>query len=250
MKRTFIILLLLLFSLIIFGERFYLINGDIIEGKIIQFEKGSFFVQKGKVIEIPENNIIEIEFLKNKYDYAFNMPKDYKKWRLGGRQKNGSLIYEDIVDEQKWLRIHKDGYTENNLYMDFELPFYNNTNIEFSSEIMSFTSKALNLSEKKYAIAGIIFKFLDEDKNEITRTAYAWGTNAYPFEKHPWINRLYASMYKPFEISFAVNDFVKNKEAKYLRVIFWTYCSSNENELSADLWVKNVKLNISVIQKK
>ncbi|GAB6189976.1 hypothetical protein JCM30566_17180 [Marinitoga arctica] len=249
MKKLFIISLLV-FSLIVFGERFYLINGNVIDGKIIQFEKGTFFVQDEKIIEIPENNIIKIEFLKDTYEYEFNMPKDYKKWKLGGRQENGSLIYEDIVDDQNWLRIHKDGYTENNLYMDFELPFFNNTKITFSSELMGFTSKSLNLSEDQYAIAGIIFIFLDDNKKEISRTAYAWSTDAYPFKKHEWINRLYASIYKPFKISLNANNFSKNKKVSYLRVVFWTYCSANDRELSADLWIKNVKLNISVIQKK
>ncbi|WGS64598.1 hypothetical protein [Marinitoga aeolica] len=244
MKRI-LILLILITSLFAFGEKFYLKDGKIISGNLIQYQKGIFTVQQeSNLIKIPKSSLVKVEIIKEKFNYEYEMSKNYKDWKIGGRRKEGSLIYLDKVDDQKWLRIHKDGYTENNLYKDFKLPYSNNTNIFFSSDIMGFTTKSLKLSKEKYAIAGIIFVVLDENKKEINRIAYAWGTDAYPFEKHKWINRLYASVYKPFEISFDIKDLAQNKKAEYLRIIFWTFCSSDDKELSADLWVKNVKISL------
>lgn len=244
MKKKFILFILFIFiSLNMYGEKIYLKNGTVIIGTITNMKNNVFTVkEKNKIINIKKNDIVKIEISREVFDYNFIMSKDYKDWKIGGRRENGSLIYIDKIDNSEWLRIHKDGYTENNLYKDFELPYMNNTNIYFSSEMMGFTSKSLKLSEKKYAISGIIFIFLDKNKDEINRVAYAWGTDAYPFEKHSWIKRLYASIYNPFEISFNIRDFAKDKNVKYLRVLFWTYCSSNDKELSADLWVKNVKI--------
>ncbi|SHF07047.1 hypothetical protein SAMN02745164_01717 [Marinitoga hydrogenitolerans DSM 16785] len=246
MKRFLILLILLLtLSLFIFAEKFYLTDGRIITGSLIDYQKEIFTVKVGEnAVEILKKDIVKIEISKEIFNYNFDMINDFKNWKIGGRRENGSMIYVDKVDKQKWLRIHKDGYTENNIYMDFKLPYSNNTNVYFSSDIMGFTAKFLKLSKEKYAIAGIIFIILDENKKEISRKAYAWGTNAYPFEKHEWINRLYASVYKPFEVDFNISD-MTNKKAKYLRIVFWTFCSSNDKELSADLWVKNVKLKLS-----
>ncbi|KLO25142.1 MULTISPECIES: hypothetical protein [unclassified Marinitoga] len=249
MKKLYIIFILLL-AVFLYSEDFYLKNGEIIKGTLIKYNNNIFTVQTDKkTIEISKKDIVKISISKEIFNYEYNMVKSYTDWKIGGRRENGNLVYIDNVDNKDWLRIHKDGYTENTLYKDFELPYSNNTNIEFSAEIMGFTAKSLKLSEKKYALSGIIFIFLDKNKENLSKIAYAWGTNEYPFKKHEWINRLYASIYKPFEKKFRINDLIKDKEAKYLRIVFWTYCSSNEKELSSDLWVKNVKISFSYINK-
>ncbi|KAF2955363.1 hypothetical protein [Marinitoga sp. 38H-ov] len=243
MKKIIFLSFLLFFNLIIFSERIYLTNEKILEGNIISLEDDMYILKNGNdIIKIPKKLIVKIELLKEKYEISYDASNLYNEWKIGGRRENGNLIYLDNIDNENWLRIHKDGFSENNLYKDFELIYLNNTKIYISSEIMGFTTKTSNISRIEYSIAGIIFILLDKDKKEINRIAYAWGSDEYPFSKHNWINRLYASVYKPFELKFNVKDISKNKEAKYLRIVLWTYCSSNKNNLSADLWIKNLKL--------
>ncbi|MBM7559829.1 hypothetical protein [Marinitoga litoralis] len=243
MKKILFLLFITFISLFLFGERVYLSDETVLEGSIISLNDGMYILKSDDgLIKIPKELIVKIEFLRERYEYLFDITNLYKEWKIGGRRENGSLIYVDKIDNEEWLRIHKDGYTENNLYKDFELNYSNNTKVFFSSEIMGFTTKSASSNEMEYAIAGIIFVLLDENKNEINKIAYAWGSEAYPFNKHDWINRLYASVYKPFELKFDVKNFVGEKEAKYLRVILWTYCSSDNKNISADLWIKNLKL--------
>lgn len=184
-----------------------------------------------------------------KHTFSYFMPKDYKYWKIGGRREDENKMELSALDNTIWYRIHKTGYSENNLYKDFEMPFGEDTFVDFYAEIAGLAAKSKILPEKTYSIAGIIFSFLDENKENIDKISFVWSSSEYPFKEYFWINPMPMNNSKEFHIAFNVKDIVEKDKVKYLRVIFWTFGSDKYKTLTADLFLRNVSITISKSQK-
>lgn len=180
--------------------------------------------------------------------FSYFMPKDYEYWNIGGRKEKVSYADLDAIGNTIWYRIHKEGYSEITLYKDFELPYNSKSFVDFYAEIAGLAVKSKILPENAYSVSGIIFSFLNEKKESVDKMAFVWSSSEYPFKEHLWINPMPLKDSNDFNLRFNVADIVGEKRIKYIRVIFWVYCSEQYKTLSADLWIRNVKIKVSKIQ--
>ncbi|SHE63752.1 hypothetical protein SAMN02745164_00842 [Marinitoga hydrogenitolerans DSM 16785] len=187
----------------------------------------------------------KIKLFEKSHTFSYFLPKDYSYWKIGGRREDENYMKLTTFENTIWYRIHKKGYSENNLYKDFELPYGVNSFVDFSAEIVGLVTKSKVLPEKSYSIAGIIFSFLNDKKESVDKISFVWSSSEYPFKEYVWINPMPLKDSKDFHISFNVNDIVNNKNVKYIRVIFWTFGSDKYKTLTADLWIRNVELKLS-----
>ncbi|WGS64226.1 hypothetical protein [Marinitoga aeolica] len=193
-------------------------------------------------------NVLEkkkMKLFEKSHIFSYFLPKDYNYWKVGGRREDKNYMDLSTLDNTIWFRIHKEGYSENNLYKDFELPYGENSFVDFYVEIAGLVSKSKVLPENAYSLAGIIFSFLDENKKSIDKFSFVWSSSEYPFKEYVWINPMPLTKSKEFSIAFNVRDIIDNKNVKYLRVTFWTYGNEHYKTLTSDLWIRNIKLSLS-----
>ncbi|KAF2956406.1 hypothetical protein [Marinitoga sp. 38H-ov] len=271
MKKGIFILLLIIIPYLLFAETYYVIGNKVYAGslnsnnesyqkelndkKIIEIKDGTInneiYEENGNLNEdlymvgnlMSQNNSINL--YKKSHIFEYFIPKDYIYWKEGGRREGINKMELDTLDNTIWYRIHKEGNTENNLYKDFELPFGVDTFVSFSTEIAGLASKSKLLPENVYSASGIIFSFLNENKETIDKLAFAWSSSEYPFKEYFWINPMPLNSSREFNISFNVSDITHNEDVRYIRIIFWTFGSHEYKTLSADLWLRNVKIEIS-----
>ncbi|KLO21842.1 hypothetical protein X275_07880 [Marinitoga sp. 1197] len=198
---------------------------------------------------IVDGNFIKTKTTLNLFEkshlFEYFMPKDFKYWKIGGRQEDTNYMGLDTLNNTIWYKIHKTGYSENTLYKDFELPYGINSFVDFSAEIAGLVTKSKVLPEKTYSAAGIIFSFLNKDKKNIDKFSFVWSSSQHPFKEHIWINPMPLTNNSDFHISFNIKDITDNKDVKYIRIIFWTFGSDSYKTLTANLWIRNVKINLS-----
>ncbi|MBM7559617.1 hypothetical protein [Marinitoga litoralis] len=278
MKKGFFIFLLII-PYLLFAETYYVIGNKVYAGSVnnqnnnveVVSSKKDLNEDSDKRIIIIKDGVIDdenyeksgnleediymvgnalakseaINLYKKSHTFEYFMPKDYIYWKEGGRREGINKSELSTLDNTIWYRIHKEGNTENNLYKDFELPFGIDTFVSFSSEIAGLASKSKLLPENVYSTSGIIFSFLNEKMETIDKVAFAWSSSEYPFKEYFWINPMPLNNSREFNISFNVKDITHNEDIKYMRVIFWTFGSHDYETLSADLWIRNVKIKIS-----
>ncbi|AEX86183.1 hypothetical protein XO10_08895 [Marinitoga sp. 1135] len=219
-------------------NQYYLVNGNDMAKQAVK--KGDITVNGNIVPESANMNLKTIY-----HEFKFFMPKDYSLWKIGGRREDENKNELSSLNNTVWYRIHKNGFSENNLYKDFELPYCEDTHVEFYAEIAGLVTKGKNLDQKAYSVAGIIFAFLDENKNTLDKIAFVWSSSDYPFKEYLWINPMPLKNSTDFRVKFNVNDLAYKKQIKYLRVIFWTFGSSHSKTLNADLWIRNIRLVVA-----
>ncbi len=106
---------------------------------------GEIYSQNGNVNSSQLNNIkmvgniIEkqekVKLFEKSHVFSYFLPKDYNYWKVGGRREDKNDMDLSVLENTIWYRIHKEGYSENNLYKDFELPYGENSFVDFYAEI-------------------------------------------------------------------------------------------------------------------
>ncbi|GAB6188784.1 hypothetical protein JCM30566_05230 [Marinitoga arctica] len=212
------------------------------------------FLKSGNIdfsdIRVVNDNFVyskrkESMYYTKTHTFSYFMPKDYKYWKIGGRREDINKMELSTLENTIWYRIHKTGYSENNLYKDFEMPFGINTFVDFSAEMAGLVAKSKILPEETYSLAGVIFLFLDSNKKDIDKISFVWSSSEHPFKEYFWINPIPLNNSKNFHIAFNVKDITENNNVKYLRVVFWTFGSDKYKTLTADLFIRNVEITIS-----
>jgi hypothetical protein len=166
------------------------------------------------------------------------------KWTIDGRQQGTG--YAEVITkyDSQMAHLHHEGYTE----VTIEKIFDYRPDLAFSFDMEAKVSSTYGSSSTYYSAAGVMFDFLDTDKNVLARAVIARSSSDYLFTYYnPLPNwevfgiqdDLFHSYNVKAEDLLSYFD-VNRSMIKYLNFHFWAYGSALQSSLIADTYADNV----------